>query len=154
MGRRAVTVELTAEERAELERWVRARTSSQQAALRARIVLRAADGASNAAIARAEGVARRTAQQWRGRFAVERLVGLRDRPHRRPPRLHGPQVQAAIVWLARRPPAEVDGAGRTRWTVRDLARYVGSHPELGLGAPSKSAVGAILRAARLRLDRP
>jgi transposase len=153
MSRRAVAIELTADERAELERRIRARTGSQQAALRARIVLRAAAGASNIAIARAEGVAHHTVQVWRERFATERLAGLGDRPHRRPPRLHGPDVQAAIVLLAGRAPAEVGRADQARWTVRDLARFVGDHPELGLGAPSKSAVGAILRAARLRLDR-
>jgi putative transposase len=153
MGRRARAIELTTGERAELERRVRARTGSQQAAQRARIVLRAAAGAENVAIARELGVVRHTVQHWRDRFARDRLAGLRDRLHRPPARRYGPAVQAAVVLLACRAPAELGWAGQTHWTVRDLARYVGEHPELGLGAPSKSAVGAILRAARLRLDR-
>jgi transposase len=153
MSRRATPIVLTTAERAELERRVRARTSPQQAAQRARIVLRAAAGDENIAIARDLGVARHTAQHWRDRFAGKRLGGLRDRPHRPPPRLYGPERQAAVVLLACRAPAEVGWAGQTHWTVRDLARYIGAHPELGLGAPSKSAVGRILQAADLRLER-
>ena len=47
MSRRATPIVLTVEERDELRRRVRARTRSQQAAQRARIVLRAAEGARN-----------------------------------------------------------------------------------------------------------
>jgi transposase len=153
MSRRARPIELTAEERAELERRVRARTSTQQAARRARIVRRAAAGAQNIAIAQEEGVTRHTVQRWRDRFVGKRLDGLRDRSHRPPPRRYGPDQQARIVLLACRAPTEVGWAGQTHWTIRDLARYVGAPPELDLGAPSKSAVGTILRAARIRLER-
>src|SRR5262249_23144106 len=106
MGHRAVAIELAAEERTELERRVRARTGSQQAALRGRIVLRAAAGAEHRSTARAEQVARRPVQLWRDRFAAERLAGLLDRPHRRP-RLHGPAVEATIVLLARLSPTDL-----------------------------------------------
>ena len=153
MSRRARPIELTAEERAELERRVRARTGTQQAVQRARVVLRAAAGAENIAIAHELGVVRHTVQHWRDRFARRRLDGLVDRPHRPPPRRYGPETQAAIVLLACQPPAAVGWAGQTHWTVRDLARYVGAHPELGLGAPSKTTVGTILRAAGVRLER-
>lgn len=153
MGRRAPTIELTGEERGELERRVRARTGTQQAAQRARIVLAAAAGAENRAIALAEGIARGTVQHWRDRFARDGLDGLADRPHHPPPRLYSPERQAAIVVLACQPPAALGWAGQTHWTVRDLARYVGEHPELDLGSPSKSTVGTILRAADIRLER-
>jgi hypothetical protein len=42
MSRHATTIQLTPDERAELERRLRARTSPQQAVLRAQIILRAA----------------------------------------------------------------------------------------------------------------
>ena len=132
---------------------MRARTGSQQAAQRARIVLRAAAGGRNIDIAAELGVARHTAQHWRDRFAAERLAGLVDRPHRPPPRLYGPEIQAAIVVLACRTPADLGWAGQTHWSVVDLARYIGGHPELDLGRPSKSTVGTILRAAGIRLGR-
>jgi transposase len=153
MGRHAHDVELAAAERDELERRVRARTGSQQAALRARIVVRAAAGESNTAIAAALGIARHTARQWRDRFLARRLGGLADRPHRPPPRLYDAAIQAKIVALACQRPADLGWEGQTHWSIVDLATYIGEHPELGLGAPKKSTIGTILQAAKIRLDR-
>jgi transposase len=152
-GRHAPVVELTAAERDELERRARARTSSQQAALRARVVLRAAAGEGNTALAAALGIARHTARHWRDRFRAERLDGLADRPHRPPPRLYDATTQAKIVTLACRKPSDLGWKGQTHWSIVDLATYIGEHPELGLGAPKKSTIGTILQAAKIRLDR-
>ncbi|MER3485997.1 MAG: hypothetical protein C4345_08545 [Chloroflexota bacterium] len=153
MGRHAPQLDLTAAERDELERRIRARTSSQQAALRARIVLRAAAGESNTAIAAALGIARHTAQHWRDRFLAERLDGLSDRPHHPPPRRYDAAIQAKIITLACQKPADVGWGGQTHWSIVDLVTYVGEHPQLGLGAPKKSTIGKILQAAKIRLDR-
>jgi transposase len=149
----AVALALSEAERAELERRVRARTSPRQAVLRARIVLRAATGATNSAIAATLGITRFTARRWRERFAAERLAGLADRPHRPPPRRYGPEVQARIVLLACQPPAALGWAGQSHWTIKDLTKYIAAHPELGLGAPSKSTVHTILQAHDISLDR-
>ena len=153
MSRRATMIVLTIGERRELQRRIRARTSSQQAAQRARIVLRAAEGARNIDIAAELGIARHTVQQWRDRFAVARLAGLEDRPHRPPPREYSAERQARILVVACQSPAEVGWSGQSLWSVRDLARYLSEHPELGIGRPSKSTVGKILQAADLRLER-
>ncbi len=159
MPRHATPISLTEPERTELERRVRARTSRQQDALRARIVLRAAAGATNLAIAAEVGVARHTVQHWRDRFAADRppararLAGLVDRPHQPDPRLYGPDIQAQVVVLACQKPADLGWAGQTHWTIADLTRYIGEHPELGLGAPSKSTIHLILQAHDVRLDR-
>jgi transposase len=153
MPREAAPVTLAPAERAELERRVRARTSRQQDVQRARIVLLAATGASNSAIAAALGITRFTARRWRTRFAADRLPGLADRPHRPAPRRYGPDVQARIVLLACQKPADLGWHGQAHWTIKDLATYVGAHPELGLGAPSKSTIHAILRAHDVALDR-
>jgi transposase len=153
MVRRAAAIVLTHEERTELERVVRARTSSQQLARRARIVLRAADGAENTTIAGELGVVRHTVAQWRHRFATARLAGLRDRPHRPPPRRYGAEQQAAIVVLAWHSPADLGWLGQTHWSLVDLAQYIKEHPAVGLGTPSKSTLGRILQAHDLRLDR-
>jgi len=152
-GRQAPTIVLEESERAELERLVRARTSTQQEVLRARIVLRAAAGALNREIATDLGIARHTVQHWRTGFVGERLAGLKDRPHCPAPRRYDSAFQAALVVLACQAPAEVGWPGQTQWTIADLAQYVGEHPELGLGAPSRSTVGRILQAHGLRLDR-
>jgi transposase len=153
MPRRAAPIELTPAERAELERRVRARTRRQQDARRARIILLAADGATNAAIAAALGVARHTVQHWRDRFAADRLAGLADRPHQPEPRRYGPDVQARVVVVAGRKPAEVGWAGQTHRTIKDLARSIGAHPELGRGSPRTSTVHTLLRAHDICLDR-
>jgi transposase len=153
MSRHAPTIVLTTEERDELDRRVRARTGSQQAATRARVVLRAAEGARNIDIAAELGIVRHTVQHWRERFAAERLAGLVDRPHRPAPRLYGPERQAQIVVVACQKPADLGWAGQSHWSIADLARYIGEHPELDLGSPSKSTVGKILQAADIRLGR-
>ena len=153
MGRHATPVTLTAAEQAELERRVRARTSPQQAVVRAQIVLQAATGRQNQQIAAELGIARHTVQHWRDRFASERLGGLRDRPHCPPPRKYPPAIQAQIVVLACQPPAELGWGGQTHWSLQDLTTAIAQHPELGLGTPSKSTIGTILQAAQIRLDR-
>ncbi len=73
-------------ERAELEGWSRRRRTAQGLASRARIVLRAAGGLSNTAVADELGVAERTVGKRRERFAVRRLDGLRDEPRSGAPR--------------------------------------------------------------------
>ncbi len=153
MPRRAPTVVLTAEDRAELDRRVQARTGSQQDALRARIVVRAAAGLDTTAIAATLGIARGTARSWRARFVATGLAGLVDRPHHPPPRAYSPDIQARIVVLACQAPADLGWAGQSHGTIKDLARFLGEHPELGLGTPSKSTIHLILQAHEIRLDR-
>lgn len=153
MARGRTPIRLEAAERRALERRVGARTGSQQAARRAQIILRVAAGERDAQIAAALGVAERTVWAWRQRFGRERLAGLEDRPHRPGPRRYAAAIQAKLLVLACQKPAEVGWAGQTHWTIADLARYVGAHPELGLGAPSKSTIGVILKRHKLRLDR-
>lgn len=146
---------LEAAERRELARRAAARTASQQAAYRAQIILRAAAGQTDASIAAELRLAERTVWEWRRRFARERLAGLADRPKCPPPRRYSAAIQARLVVLACQKPAEVDPtrAGQTHWTIQDLAQYVAAHPELGLGAPSRSTIGVILKGHKLRLDR-
>jgi putative transposase len=153
MGRHATPIVLEAEEQTELERCARARTSSQQAARRARIILRAARGERNIDIAAALGLSRHTVQHWRDRFAADRLAGLADRPHCPPPRRYGPAIQAQIVLLACQPPATLGWDGQTHWSIPTLAHAIADHPELGLGTPSTSTVGRILQAAAICLER-
>ena len=153
MPRRAPPVVLTPEDRAELDRRRHARTGSQQDALRARIVLLAADGLDTTAIAATLGIARGTARSWRARFAAAGPAGLADRPHCPPPRKYAPDIQARIVVLACQSPADLGWAGQTHWTIKDLARFIGEHPELGLGTPSKSTIHLVLQAHAVRLDR-
>jgi transposase len=71
-------VVLSAEERRLLTRRSRAERSAHRDVLRARIVLAAADGEANAAIARRLGICCDTVRKWRARFCDQRLAGLAD----------------------------------------------------------------------------
>ncbi|MFE7868717.1 IS630 family transposase [Streptomyces bacillaris] len=75
-GPSAVTIVLSAEERAELT--ARAEWPDRRRAERARIVLACADGMSNMGAARSLGVAVKTVAKWRRRFADEGMAGLDD----------------------------------------------------------------------------
>src|SRR6266516_3824848 len=145
---------LLAAERSELERRVAARTASQHDAYRAQIILRVAAGQTDAAIAQEMGLAVRTVFVWRHRFAEQRLDGLKNRPKCPPPRQYHADIQARLLVLACQKPSEVDPtrAGQTHWSIKDLAQYVAAHPELGLGRPSKSTMGVILKRRQVRLD--
>ena len=77
----AVGIELTDQERLQLEGWARRRTTAQALALRSRIVLAVADGdRSNTELAGELGVSRGMVAKWRSRFAEHRLDGLTDEP--------------------------------------------------------------------------
>ena len=68
-------------ERRTLEAWVRAQNTPQSVALRARIVLLAADGLPNSRIAREVGVSRPTVILWRERASrVRRSPSYRTMP--------------------------------------------------------------------------
>ena len=68
--------------------------------LRARIVLAAAAGQANAAIARQVGVCQDTVRKWRGRFAVDRQPGLKDAARSGRPPVFTPADRAEVVALA------------------------------------------------------
>ena len=70
-------IDLTPEERAALERWVRRRSTAQALARRARVVLACADqpDISHGVLADALGVHRATVGVWRARFAARPRAG-------------------------------------------------------------------------------
>jgi len=98
------------------------RSSSVRAGLaqRARIVLLAAEGASNTAIAEQVGVSRPTVIGWRDRYAGKGMVGLDDEPRSGRPRTID---HAAIITATLKPPPKKLGV--THWSTRLLARQLG-----------------------------
>src|SRR2546423_14034756 len=81
-----LAIELTDEERAQLEAWTRRRTSARALAERSRIVLLAADGVNNTEIAARLELAVSSVRKWRKRFVEHRLDGLTDEPRPGRPR--------------------------------------------------------------------
>jgi len=116
----AVPLQLTDAERAVLERWVRSRTTPQGVAQRSRIVLEAAAGHSNRAIAQRWHLNLHTVGTWRTRFATARLTGLQERPGRGRPRRYTPMQVQEVVAATLRSPEDA-----THWSARRLARQVG-----------------------------
>ena len=65
-----------------LRAMTRAGTTEQRTAMRARIILRAAEGAAHVTIAEELGVSVPTVLLWRRRFKEQGLAGLADAPTR------------------------------------------------------------------------
>ena len=129
---------LSAEERQVLEGWSRRRKTSQALALRSRIVLACAGGASVTAVAADLKVSRDTVRKWRSRFAVSRLEGLSDEPRPGAPRkITDEQVELVITKTL-----EEQGPGAdTHWSTRSMAAATGM---------SQSAISRIWRAFGLK----
>jgi transposase len=108
-------------ERAALDRLVRARTTEQRLAQRARIILDAADGVANKRIAAQRGVNLMTVLLWRRRFEAERLAGLREAPRPGRPPTYTRADRDRVIALTLEPPPD----GTTHWSARRVALRVG-----------------------------
>jgi transposase len=92
-------------------------------AKRARMVLLAADGMPNAAIARTVGVSRPTVISWRDRYQQGGIKGLEDEPRSgRPAQIDEIDVVVATLADGGRPPERL---GITHWSARFLAAELG-----------------------------
>ena len=119
--RSAVGIELDEAERCELAARTRRRKISRGDAMRAAIVLLAADGATNLAIAEQLGVTRVTVATWRKRLAAKRLDGLADEPRPGAPRKIGDEKIAEVVMTT----LETMPAAATHWSTRSMAKASG-----------------------------
>ena len=120
-GRVAVRIELDEAQRVELTARSRRRKSLRADAQRAQIVLLAAEGLSNLAIARELGVTRVTVALWRQRFASRGLEGLSDEPRPGAPRRIGDEKITEVVTAT----LETMPAAATHWSTRSMARASG-----------------------------
>jgi transposase len=125
---------ITNEERAELQRRVRAHTTPQRAAKRARVVLLAADGVANRQIATLVGMNQHTVSHWRHRFEAERLAGLEDRPRPGRPLVYGHDQRLRIVATVTQQPPDP----ASHWSHSQLADALA---DIGISA---SQIGRIL----------
>ncbi len=117
----ASRIELSDDERVQLEAWSRRRTSAQALAQRSRIVLLAAEGLKNTEIAERLGTGRPMITKWRNRFGEHRLDGLIDEPRPgRPRTVTDEQVEAVVVKTLESTPKDA-----THWSTRSMAAEIG-----------------------------
>jgi putative transposase len=126
MANRSAAIVLSIEERSELERLIRGRSTPQHLAHRARMIVLAADGVGVGESAQRLGVWRKGVSTWRARWlaggennsAAERLC---DAPRSGAPATITAEQTCAIVALACERP-EDGGAAISHWSASDLAR--------------------------------
>ena len=130
-------LELTSDEKDQLERWVRRRKSAQGLALRSQIVLSCATGLTNKEVAAQLGVSMPTVGKWRSRFIDSRLDGLVDEPRSgRKPTITAEQVEDVVVATLESTPEHA-----THWSRKKMAERSGL---------SKSTIGRIWKGFGLK----
>jgi transposase len=119
---------------------VRRRATPQARALRCRIILACATGASNKDVAARLGSTPHAVGRWWKRFVEHRIVGLGDMPRPGGPRTVTDEQVAAVVKRT----LESTSKNATHWSTRAMAQ------ELGL---SQSTVSRIWRVVGLQPHR-
>ncbi len=115
-----VGVQMPAEDRAELTRWMRTRSLRAGLVQRARIVLLADEGVGTNEIVSRVGVSKPTVIAWKKRYAEAGIAGLDDLPKPgRPAQID----EVAVVLATLEPPP--DTLGVTHWSSRLLGGQLG-----------------------------
>lgn len=141
MSKPATEVVVAPEDRAELERRVRASTSAQRDVLRARLVLMAAEGTRTDEIAAVLGVRAATVSKWRTRYAARGLAGLFDAPRSGAEEVYGAAAERRVLAKLDEPPP----SGYATWNGALVAE--------ALGDVSSHFVWRVLRKHRISLQR-
>jgi hypothetical protein len=120
--KRAPPLHVNTYQRLRLSSWANSRLVQVRIAERARIILLAADGLSDKAVAAREGCDRRTVALWRRRFIESGLAGIeQDAPRRAAKRRIPPEKIETVIYKTQ---SELPPNG-TRWSSRAMARVVG-----------------------------
>jgi transposase len=118
----AAAVQLSDEQRQQLEKQARTRSVSVRLAQRSKIILLAARGFSDSRIGAELGVKRQTVARWRDRFIRQGLVGIeKDAPRPgRKPQIPAKRVQEIVRLTTQGKPVDA-----THWSTRSMAQASG-----------------------------
>jgi transposase len=137
IGRPKADLVLSEAERDQLLRWARRAKTAQYLALRAKIVLRCAQGGTNRQAAAELGADESTVERWRARFIAGRLDALHDEPRPgRPPSILPGRVEDVLVATLESTPGQ-----DTHWSRASMAKRTGL---------SKSTIGRIWKKSGLK----
>jgi transposase len=136
-----IGIELTPQQRSALESWLRSGKTEQRLALRARMILLSAQGASTEEIARKLSVWPPLVSKWRRRFAEQGLEGLFDATRGGRPARYSEATRSRILAVLDEDPP----AGYRRWNGRLVAER--------LGDVSRDQVWRVLRCEGIQLER-
>jgi len=118
----AQKIELSESETKTLESWARGRRTPFRLMNRAKIILMAAEGRENKAIAELLGMGRGHVGRWRKRFAEMRLAGIeKDAPRGGRKATKRNRVTALIIETT----TQKKPANATHWSTRTLAKALG-----------------------------
>ncbi len=120
-GRPKARLVVSPSERETLTNWARRPKTAQALALRSRIILACATGATNTDVAEKIGVTKQMVGKWRARFIERRLDGLLDEPRPGAPRkITDEKIEEAV-----RLTLESQPHNATHWSTRSLAEKTG-----------------------------
>jgi transposase len=143
----AVTLRpLDEQERAAIQRLARSRTEAARLVERARMVLKASEGASLIQIAAELEVDPRTVESWLRRFNEQGLAGLQDRPRSGRPVTYPAEVVGEVIAASLTHPREL-GLPFGCWSVRRLETYLNEERNLSI---KRSRIDELLLAEGLR----
>ncbi len=116
------TIQLTHEEREELNRWARGQSHSAGPSRRARLILLIEAGERFNVIRSKLDCDTNFIARWKSRFLTERVAGLSSRYRGRAPHKDSEHREARILrWTIQKKPAD----GSTHWSQRKLAAELG-----------------------------
>lgn len=121
MGRAAKVLTVNSDDRLQLESIARSQSLPAGLVKRAQMVLRMADGESNAAVARRYRVSRPTVTMWRTRYRERGISGLHSELKPGRPRSTSEEQVAQLINTALRSKPK----GKTHWSGRGLAAETG-----------------------------
>jgi transposase len=131
-------LELSVEQRYELERRVRAATTAVRDRQRAEVVLLCADGVAGNQVAGRVGLSKQSVSKWRRRFLAEGLEGLDDAERSGRPLVYGPIERLVLMAKVTEERPEVVA----QWSHSELEAAM---RDAGIGI-SASQIGRILAA--------
>ena len=125
--RKAVRIELAEGDREVLECWSRSRSATVRLRERSRMVLMAAGGMTNTAIARELGTHTDKVGRWRRRYADKGIKGIeKERPRGGNHGGRCPKAQAALRTEIIRRTTQERPPDATHWSCRSMARAAGT----------------------------